>query len=151
MITVDDGIRKLKLLDAKGKVWTQDMILQVDDKAVSLVDLESKVRSVSGSLIFRGREKGKMMYVRFGILISLLSLSLFNSCSFFLMLFFLYIFFPFFWQNELENFPLSTIQHCQAVMNACNYNSILALVCKEPTQNKPDLHLFQCDEIKVRW
>ncbi|XP_074682394.1 epidermal growth factor receptor kinase substrate 8 isoform X2 [Strix aluco] len=93
MITVDDGIRKLKLLDAKGKVWTQDMILQVDDKAVSLVDLESK--------------------------------------------------------NELENFPLCTIQHCQAVMNACNYNSILALVCKEPTQNKPDLHLFQCDEIKA--
>uniref|UniRef100_A0A8C4UVL8 Epidermal growth factor receptor kinase substrate 8 n=1 Tax=Falco tinnunculus TaxID=100819 RepID=A0A8C4UVL8_FALTI len=93
MITVDDGIRKLKLLDAKGKVWTQDMILQVDDKAVSLVDLESK--------------------------------------------------------NELENFPLSTIQHCQAVMNACNYNSILALICKEPTQAKPDLHLFQCDEIKA--
>ncbi|OPJ71517.1 epidermal growth factor receptor kinase substrate 8 isoform A [Patagioenas fasciata monilis] len=93
MITVDDGIRKLKLLDAKGKVWTQDMILQVDDKAVSLVDLESK--------------------------------------------------------NELENFPLSTIQHCQAVMNACNYNSVLALICKEPTQTKPDLHLFQCDEIKA--
>lgn len=45
MITVDDGIRKLKLLDAKGKVWTQDMILQVDDKAVGLVDLESKVQS----------------------------------------------------------------------------------------------------------
>lgn len=42
MITVDDGIRKLKLLDAKGKVWTQDMVLQVDDRAVSLVDLESK-------------------------------------------------------------------------------------------------------------
>lgn len=58
MITVDDGIRKLKLLDAKGKVWTQDMILQVDDKAVSLVDLESKVRSVSDRLIFREREEG---------------------------------------------------------------------------------------------
>ncbi|KAF3816296.1 hypothetical protein GH733_014469 [Mirounga leonina] len=93
MITVDDGIRKLKLLDAKGKVWTQDMILQVDDRAVSLIDLESK--------------------------------------------------------NELENFPLSTVQHCQAVMHSCNYDSILALVCKEPTQNKPDLHLFQCDEIKA--
>ncbi|XP_005379075.1 PREDICTED: epidermal growth factor receptor kinase substrate 8 [Chinchilla lanigera] len=93
MITVDDGIRKLKLLDAKGKVWTQDMILQVDDRAVSLIDLESK--------------------------------------------------------NELENFPLNTIQHCQAVMHSCNYDSILALVCKEPTQNKPDLHLFQCDEVKA--
>ncbi|XP_006866088.1 PREDICTED: epidermal growth factor receptor kinase substrate 8 [Chrysochloris asiatica] len=93
MITVDDGIRKLKLLDAKGKVWIQDMILQVDDRAVSLIDFESK--------------------------------------------------------NELENFPLNTIQHCQAVMQSCNYDSILALVCKEPTQNKPDLHLFQCDEIKA--
>uniref|UniRef100_G1LAH8 Epidermal growth factor receptor kinase substrate 8 n=1 Tax=Ailuropoda melanoleuca TaxID=9646 RepID=G1LAH8_AILME len=93
MITVDDGIRKLKLLDAKGKVWTQDMILQVDDRAVSLIDLESK--------------------------------------------------------NELENFPLSTVQHCQAVMYSCNYDSVLALVCKEPTQSKPDLHLFQCDEIKA--
>ncbi|KAL6082572.1 hypothetical protein STEG23_001603 [Scotinomys teguina] len=93
MITVDDGIRKLKLLDAKGKVWTQDMILQVDDRAVSLIDLESK--------------------------------------------------------NELENFPLNTIQHCQAVIHSCSYDSILALVCKEPTQNKPDLHLFQCDEIKA--
>ncbi|XP_043825212.1 LOW QUALITY PROTEIN: epidermal growth factor receptor kinase substrate 8 [Dromiciops gliroides] len=93
MITVEDGIRKLKLLDAKGKVWTQDMILQVDDRAVSLIDLETK--------------------------------------------------------NELENFPLNTIQHCQAMMNACNYDSILALICKEPAQSKPDLHLFQCDEIKA--
>ncbi|XP_048191004.1 LOW QUALITY PROTEIN: epidermal growth factor receptor kinase substrate 8 [Perognathus longimembris pacificus] len=93
MINVEDGIRKLKLLDAKGKVWTQDMILQVDDRAVSLIDLESK--------------------------------------------------------NELENFPFSTIHQCQAVINACSYDSILALVCKESTQNKPDLHLFQCDEVKA--
>ncbi|XP_043943214.1 epidermal growth factor receptor kinase substrate 8 [Protopterus annectens] len=93
MMTVEDGIRKLKLLDAKGKVWTQDMLLQVDDRAVSLIDVETK--------------------------------------------------------NELENFPLNTIQHCQAVMNACSYNSILALVCKESGQSKPDMHLFQCDEIKL--
>ncbi|XP_062928521.1 epidermal growth factor receptor kinase substrate 8a isoform X3 [Mobula hypostoma] len=93
MITVDDGIRKLKLLDAKGKVWTQDMLLQVDEKAVSLIDLESK--------------------------------------------------------NELEHFPFNTIQHFQSVMNACNYDSILALVCKEPGQGKPDIHLFQCDEVKA--
>lgn len=43
VLTIDDGIRKLKLLDAKGKVWTQDMSLQVDDKAVGLYDIETKV------------------------------------------------------------------------------------------------------------
>ncbi|XP_067247411.1 epidermal growth factor receptor kinase substrate 8a isoform X7 [Chanodichthys erythropterus] len=93
MLTIEDGIRKLRLLDAKGKVWTQDMILQVDGKAVSLIDNDSK--------------------------------------------------------NELENFPLGSIQHCQAVINACSYDSILALVCKESGQGKPDLHLFQCDDIKA--
>ncbi|XP_041112912.1 epidermal growth factor receptor kinase substrate 8-like isoform X2 [Polyodon spathula] len=93
MVTMEDGLRKLKLLDAKGKVWTQDMLLQVNDKAVSLIDVETT--------------------------------------------------------NELELFPLSTIQHCQSVMNACSYDSILALVCKEAGQAKPDLHLFQCDEIKA--
>ncbi|KAM6985216.1 epidermal growth factor receptor kinase substrate 8a [Aplochiton taeniatus] len=93
MITIEDGVRKLRLLDAKGKVWTQDMLLQVEEKTVCLLDQETK--------------------------------------------------------NELENFPIGTIQHCQAVMNACNYDSILALVCKEPGQSKPDLHLFQCDDIKA--
>ncbi|XP_026779232.3 epidermal growth factor receptor kinase substrate 8a isoform X3 [Pangasianodon hypophthalmus] len=93
MLTIDDGIRKLRLLDAKGKVWTQEMLLQVDDKAVSLIDADTK--------------------------------------------------------NELEHFPLGTVQHCQAIMNSCNYDSILALVCKESGQGKPDLHLFQCDDIKA--
>ncbi|KAG9280577.1 epidermal growth factor receptor kinase substrate 8 isoform X3 [Astyanax mexicanus] len=93
MITIEDGIRKLRLLDAKGKVWTQEMLLQVDEKAVSLIDPDTK--------------------------------------------------------NELENFPMGTVQHCQAIMNSCNYDSILALVCKESGQGKPDLHLFQCDDIKA--
>uniref|UniRef100_A0A3B4WB65 EGFR pathway substrate 8a, signaling adaptor n=1 Tax=Seriola lalandi dorsalis TaxID=1841481 RepID=A0A3B4WB65_SERLL len=93
MITVDDGIRRLRLLDAKGKVWTQEMLLQVEEKSISLIDQETK--------------------------------------------------------NEMENFPIGTIQHCQAVMNACSYDSILALVCKESGQTKPDLHLFQCDDIKA--
>ncbi|KAM3587993.1 uncharacterized protein V6R79_018422 [Siganus canaliculatus] len=93
LITVDDGIRRLRLLDAKGKVWTQEMLLQVEEKGISLIDQESK--------------------------------------------------------NELENFPIGIVQHCQAVMNACNYDSILALVCKDSGQTKPDLHLFQCDDIKA--
>lgn len=53
-------------------------------------------------------------------------------------------------QNELENFPIGSIQLCQAVMNSCSYDSILVLVCKDQTQTRPDLHLFQCDDIKVR-
>uniref|UniRef100_A0A8D3AFW8 Epidermal growth factor receptor kinase substrate 8-like protein 1 n=1 Tax=Scophthalmus maximus TaxID=52904 RepID=A0A8D3AFW8_SCOMX len=93
MVTVDDGIRRLRLLDAKGKVWTQEMLLQVEEKTVSLIDQDAK--------------------------------------------------------NELENFPVGTIQLCQAVMNACSYDSILALVCKDAGQAKPDLHLFQCDDIKA--
>lgn len=43
MMTVDDGVRRLRLLDAKGKVWTQEMLLQVDEKGVSLLDQETKV------------------------------------------------------------------------------------------------------------
>ncbi|XP_048863100.1 epidermal growth factor receptor kinase substrate 8-like isoform X2 [Brienomyrus brachyistius] len=93
MLTVDDGLRRLKLLDAKGKVWTQDMLLQVDDRSVCLIDADTK--------------------------------------------------------NEVENFPLSCIMRCQAVMEACNYDSILALICKEPGQAKPDLYLFQCNDIKA--
>ncbi|XP_036005177.1 epidermal growth factor receptor kinase substrate 8a isoform X2 [Fundulus heteroclitus] len=93
MITVDDGVRRLRLLDAKGKVWTQEMLLQVEDKAVSLIDPDS--------------------------------------------------------QNELENFSILSVQHCQAVMNSCSYDSILALVCKDSGQSKADLHLFQCDDIKA--
>ncbi|KAG7259616.1 hypothetical protein CRUP_036851 [Coryphaenoides rupestris] len=93
MITVEDGVRRLRLLEAKGKVWTQEMLLQVEEKAVSLIDQET--------------------------------------------------------QNELENFPMVSVQHCQAVINACSYDSILALVCRESGQGKPDLHLFQCDHIKA--
>uniref|UniRef100_A0A8C5FGB1 Epidermal growth factor receptor kinase substrate 8-like protein 1 n=1 Tax=Gadus morhua TaxID=8049 RepID=A0A8C5FGB1_GADMO len=93
MVTAEDGIRRLRLLDAKGKVWTQDMLLQVEEKTVSLIDQDT--------------------------------------------------------QKELENFPVGSIQSCQALMNACSYDSILALVCKEAGQAKADLHLFQCDHIKA--
>lgn len=119
MLTIEDGIRKLRLLDAKGKVWTQDMILQVDGKAVSLLDDDSKVRT-SPSTAPSATRCGLITCVCVCVL-----------------------------QNELENFPLGSIQHCQAVINACSYDSILALVCKESGQGKPDLHLFQCDDIKV--
>ncbi|XP_062918593.1 epidermal growth factor receptor kinase substrate 8-like protein 1 isoform X2 [Mobula hypostoma] len=40
--TVEESIRKLKSLDSKGRIWTQEMLLQVNTSAVSLVDIESK-------------------------------------------------------------------------------------------------------------
>lgn len=44
---------------------------------------------------------------------------------------------------------MGSVQLCQAVMDAGIFHSLLALVCRDPGQNKPDLHLFQCDHIKV--
>lgn len=122
MITVEDGIRRLRLLDAKGKVWTQEILLQVEEKSVSLMDQETNVSLGFSHVHTRKHTRLKFVYL--------------------IVLFFLN-------QNELERFPIGTVQHCQAVMKACSYDSILALVCKESGQSKPDLHLFQCDDIKV--
>ncbi|XP_078387863.1 epidermal growth factor receptor kinase substrate 8-like protein 1 isoform X2 [Cetorhinus maximus] len=40
--TVEESIKKLKTMDSKGRIWTQEMLLQVNSSAVSLVDVESK-------------------------------------------------------------------------------------------------------------
>ncbi|TNN86992.1 Epidermal growth factor receptor kinase substrate 8-like protein 2 [Liparis tanakae] len=42
--TVDDAVRKLVLLDSKDKIWTQEMLLQVTDKAVRLLDCDTQVQ-----------------------------------------------------------------------------------------------------------
>lgn len=47
--TVEDAIRKLTVMDAKSKVWIQEMVLQVNSSTVKLLDFESKV-SASGML-----------------------------------------------------------------------------------------------------
>lgn len=43
IVTVDDAIRKLILLNSKEKIWTQEMLLQVNDKSIRLLDCESQV------------------------------------------------------------------------------------------------------------
>lgn len=43
IVTVDDAIKKLVLLDSKDKIWTQEMLLQVTDKAVRLLDCDTQV------------------------------------------------------------------------------------------------------------
>ncbi|NXM71915.1 ES8L2 protein, partial [Serilophus lunatus] len=93
IVTVDDAIRKLILLNSKEKIWTQEMLLQVNDKSIRLLDCES--------------------------------------------------------QEELEDFPLPTVQHCQTVLNQMRYSSILLLVCQDSEQHKPDIHFFHCDEVEA--
>ncbi|XP_054757717.2 epidermal growth factor receptor kinase substrate 8-like isoform X3 [Lytechinus pictus] len=38
VVSVEDGIRKLRILDAKGKIWSQDVRLMVTEKEVVLMD-----------------------------------------------------------------------------------------------------------------
>ncbi|XP_078405217.1 epidermal growth factor receptor kinase substrate 8-like protein 2 isoform X1 [Cetorhinus maximus] len=91
IVTIDDGIKKLLQLESKGKVWTQEMLLQVNDKAIRLLDCES--------------------------------------------------------QDELENFPLNIVHHCQTILNQSKYPSVLLLMCQDSDQHKPDMHFFNCDEV----
>ncbi|ROI37068.1 Epidermal growth factor receptor kinase substrate 8-like protein 2 [Anabarilius grahami] len=91
--TVDDAIKKLKLLDSKDKIWTQEMLLQVTDKSIKLLDCETK--------------------------------------------------------EELENFPLATVHHCQTLLNQSRYPSVLLLICQDNEQHKPDIHFFYCDEVEA--
>uniref|UniRef100_A0A8C5XTI5 Epidermal growth factor receptor kinase substrate 8-like protein 2 n=1 Tax=Microcebus murinus TaxID=30608 RepID=A0A8C5XTI5_MICMU len=93
IVSVDDAIRKLVQLSSKEKIWTQEMLLQVNDKSLRLLDIES--------------------------------------------------------QEELENFPLPTVQHSQTVLNQLRYPSVLLLVCQDPEQSKPDVHFFHCDEVEA--
>ncbi|XP_027884072.1 epidermal growth factor receptor kinase substrate 8-like protein 2 isoform X2 [Xiphophorus couchianus] len=93
IVTVDDAIKKLILLDSRDKIWTQEMLLQVTDKAVRLLDCDT--------------------------------------------------------QEELENFPLTTVHLCQAVLNQTRYPSVLLLVCQDRDQHKPDIHFFHCDQVEA--
>lgn len=39
--TVEEAVRKLTAMDAKGKIWTQEMLLKVNNNGVDLYDIES--------------------------------------------------------------------------------------------------------------
>ncbi|XP_039264480.2 epidermal growth factor receptor kinase substrate 8-like isoform X1 [Styela clava] len=91
LLTADDGIRKLKLLDARGKIWAQEALMQVDGKAVKLFDQQS--------------------------------------------------------QDELEHFPLNSIQHVQAITYGAEPYAVLALIVKDIDQKIPDMHLFHCPNV----
>ncbi|XP_039077499.1 epidermal growth factor receptor kinase substrate 8-like protein 2 isoform X2 [Hyaena hyaena] len=42
IVSVEDAIRKLVQLSSKEKVWTQEMLLQVNDQSLRLLDVESQ-------------------------------------------------------------------------------------------------------------
>uniref|UniRef100_A0A8D0GDR5 Epidermal growth factor receptor kinase substrate 8-like protein 1 n=1 Tax=Sphenodon punctatus TaxID=8508 RepID=A0A8D0GDR5_SPHPU len=40
--SVEDTVRKLSVMDAQGKIWAQEMLLQVNGSAIKLFDVDSK-------------------------------------------------------------------------------------------------------------
>ncbi|XP_029064574.1 epidermal growth factor receptor kinase substrate 8-like protein 2 isoform X1 [Monodon monoceros] len=42
IVSVEDAIRKLVQLSSKEKIWTQEMLLQVNDQSLRLLDIESQ-------------------------------------------------------------------------------------------------------------
>lgn len=47
--STDDCLARLKVLEAQGRVWGQDLILQVKDQELMLRDVESKVPPGQGT------------------------------------------------------------------------------------------------------
>ncbi|XP_028669520.1 epidermal growth factor receptor kinase substrate 8-like protein 1 [Erpetoichthys calabaricus] len=92
--TVEDALRNLSAMDAKGKIWTQEMLLKVESNKITLIDVESK--------------------------------------------------------DDLETFPLTTVQRCDAIEGEKRFPSLLLLVSQDMTQQKPDVHFFQCDNVGAR-
>uniref|UniRef100_A0A8C6X3Q3 Uncharacterized protein n=1 Tax=Naja naja TaxID=35670 RepID=A0A8C6X3Q3_NAJNA len=91
----DDAIRKLSIMDKQGKIWVQEMLLQVNGSAIKLLDINSK--------------------------------------------------------EELENYALATVAYCEAVCPESRSQSLLLLMCQETTQLRPDIHFFDCDQIRAEW
>ncbi|XP_074972061.1 LOW QUALITY PROTEIN: epidermal growth factor receptor kinase substrate 8-like protein 3 [Phalacrocorax aristotelis] len=88
--STDDCLARLKLLEAQGRVWGQDLILQVKDQELVLRDVESK--------------------------------------------------------EELEAYPLGSVQGCSAALDTCSYNSVLAISVQERSPPGTSVLLFQCEQ-----
>uniref|UniRef100_A0A8C5PFL3 EPS8 signaling adaptor L2 n=1 Tax=Leptobrachium leishanense TaxID=445787 RepID=A0A8C5PFL3_9ANUR len=48
-------------------------------------------------------------------------------------------------QEELENFSLSIVEHCQSIQGPPRHPQVLLIVCQDAEQSKPDIHFFNCD------
>jgi len=43
ILTVSDCVRKLQILEARGKIWSQELMMMVDDEAIRLIDYQTTV------------------------------------------------------------------------------------------------------------
>ncbi|NXH09495.1 ES8L3 protein, partial [Bucco capensis] len=89
--SLEDCLEHLKLLEAQGRVWGQDLILQVKDQELVLRDVESK--------------------------------------------------------EELDSYPLGSIQGCSALLDTCSYDSLLAISVQEQSSPGSSILLFQCQQL----
>ncbi|NXF45514.1 ES8L3 protein, partial [Oceanites oceanicus] len=89
--STDDCLERLKMLEAQGRVWGQDLILQVKDQELVLRDVESK--------------------------------------------------------EELEAYPLGSVQGCSATLDVGGYDSVLAISVQEQTPPRTSVLLFQCERL----
>ncbi|NXX75368.1 ES8L3 protein, partial [Urocolius indicus] len=89
-----DCLARLKALEEQGRVWGQDLILQVQDQDLVLRDVESK--------------------------------------------------------EELDVFPLGSIQGCSALLDGCGYDSVLSISVQERSPPGTSVLLFQCEQPGVR-
>ena len=77
--TVDDAIKKLVLLDSKDKIWTQEMLLQVTDKAVRLLDCDTQVLLLKPSHSSSSASSPSSAFFSFYLFVSLSPSLLFSS------------------------------------------------------------------------
>ncbi|XP_074781923.1 LOW QUALITY PROTEIN: epidermal growth factor receptor kinase substrate 8-like protein 3 [Athene noctua] len=89
--STQDCLERLKVLEAQGRVWGQDLILQVKDQEVVLRDVESK--------------------------------------------------------EELDAYPLGSVQGCSAVLDVGGYNSVLTISVQELSPPGTSVLLFQCEHL----
>ncbi|NXD77751.1 ES8L3 protein, partial [Halcyon senegalensis] len=89
--STSDCLELLKLLEAQGRVWGQNLILQVKDEGLVLRDVESK--------------------------------------------------------EELDTYPLGSIQECWAILDSCRYDSVLAISVQEQSPPRTSILFFQCSHL----
>ncbi|KAK2521810.1 hypothetical protein Q9966_012781 [Columba livia] len=88
--SAEDCLARLKLLDAQGKVWGQNIILHIRDQDLVLRDVESK--------------------------------------------------------EELDVYPLGSVQGCSAALDTCSYDSVLTISVQERSPPGSSVLLFQCEQ-----